>query len=165
MTISVKQIGAVHCGENGYSIVLKPEYAAGLSGLEGYGHIQVVWWCDGCDDERSRAKLTISKPYTNGPETLGVFATRSPERPNPIAISAAQVTYIDAPRGVVGLAWTDANDGTPVLDIKPYVPSVDRVGNPTVPGWCSHWPKSAEESGDFDWASEFTFQDACHESE
>ncbi len=46
---------------------------------------------------------------------------------------------------------------TPVLDIKTYTPSLDRIEAPGVPEWCSHWPKSAEASEHFDWASEFNF--------
>lgn len=45
----------------------------------------------------------------------------------------------------------------PVLDIKPYTPSLDRVETPNVPEWCSEWPKSTEESGNFDWESVFNF--------
>lgn len=58
---------------------------------------------------------------------------------------------------VIGLAYIDAFDGAPILDIKPYTPSIDRVENPAVPDWCSHWPKCYEKSGDFDWESEMNF--------
>jgi tRNA (Thr-GGU) A37 N-methylase len=60
-------------------------------------------------------------------------------------------------KGIIGLAFIDAEDGTPVLDIKPYTPSLDRVENPIVPKWCAHWPKSVESSGSFDWSSVFNF--------
>ncbi|BAL00077.1 hypothetical protein OBV_28780 [Oscillibacter valericigenes Sjm18-20] len=75
-------------------------------------------------------------------------------RPNPIALDCVQVTYIDHENAVIGLAYIEAFDGSPVLDIKPYTPSLDRVENPVVPEWCSHWPNCYEESGDFDWKSE-----------
>ena len=97
------------------------------------------------------------KPYTKGPDTLGVFATRSPQRPNPLALSCAYVTYMDADKGILGLSYIDADDGSPVLDIKPYTPSLDRVEHVEVPAWCAHWPKCVEESGEFDWESEFNF--------
>ena len=58
---------------------------------------------------------------------------------------------------MIGLAYIDANDNTPLLDIKPYTPSMDRIESPTVPDWCSHWPKSLEESSDFPWENEFNF--------
>lgn len=157
MSFTVEQIGTVRCAEDGFSIVLAPEYKKALAGLEGFDYIQVIWWFDGCDNAACRSTLTESKPYKNGPQTLGVFATRSPERPNPIAVSPSYVTHIDMDGGVIHLAWIDANDGTPVLDIKPYTPSVDRVEQPRVPEWCACWPKNVEGSGDFDWSSVFNF--------
>ena len=157
MSFTVHPIGTIHTGENGYTIELEPKYNPALTGLEEFGYVQVLWWFDGCDNPGSRGKLTEPKPYVHGPEVLGTFATRSPERPNPIAVTTAAVTFLDKDRGIVGLAWIDALDKTPVLDIKPYTPSADRVERPTVPGWCAHWPKSVEESGSFDWAAEFNF--------
>lgn len=138
-------------------IALNKSYLPALEGLEGFGHIQVLWWFSGCDNEVSRAKLSEKNPYTHGPAVLGTFATRSPERPNPLALSCAQVTYIDQENGVIGLAYIDADDDSPVLDIKPYSPSFDCVEGPSVPKWCKHWPNSCEESGDFDWENEFNF--------
>ncbi|MDD3780394.1 MAG: SAM-dependent methyltransferase [Proteiniphilum sp.] len=157
MSFTVNSIGAIHAEENTFFIELKPEYKTALIGIEGFGYVQVLWWFDGCDNVASRSKLLERKPYKKGPELLGTFAMRSPERPNPIAISTAYVTYVDFDNGVLGLAWIDANDGTPVLDIKPYTPSADRVEHPIVPDWCAHWPKNVEESGDFDWGAEFNF--------
>lgn len=57
----------------------------------------------------------------------------------------------------VGLYYIDAFPESPLLDLKPYAPSVDRVESPSVPEWCVHWPRSYEESGDFDWEAEFNF--------
>ena len=54
-------------------------------------------------------------------------------------------------------SYIDANDKTSILDIKPYTPSLDRVENPQVPDWCSHWPHSLEESASFAWENEFNF--------
>ena len=86
------------------------------------------------------------------------FATRSPERPNPIALSCSYITYIDEENGIIGLAYIDAENDTPVLDIKPYTPSLDRVENPITPKWCEDWPDSVEKSGEFDWSSVFRFE-------
>lgn len=153
----IKQIGTIRSDDEGFRAEVFPEYRAALSGLEGFSYVNLLWWFDGCDNDACRSVLTEEKPYKKGPETLGVFATRSPERPNPIALSCAYVTYIDAKNGVIGLAYTDANDGSPLLDIKPYTPSLDRVESPAVPDWCAHWSKCVEENGDFDWAAEFNF--------
>lgn len=78
-------------------------------------------------------------------------------RPNPIALTAVEIIHVNYQSGIIQIAYIDANDDTPVLDIKPYTPSLDRVETPVVPGWCSHWPKSLEESGTFAWEQEFNF--------
>ena len=155
--ITLTPIGRIVSNEDEMRIDLDPKYAPALNGLEGFSHVQVLWWFDHCDNGDDRAVLTTQKPYTKGPETLGIFATRSPQRPNPIAVSTAQVTYIDRENASIGLCYIDGFDGTPVLDIKPYTPSLDRVENPSVPEWCAHWPCATEESGAFDWESEFNF--------
>ena len=154
---TIRPIGVVRADDQGFRVEILPAYRAGLVGLAEFGCLQILWWFSGCDTPACRSSLTETKPYTHGPDTLGVFATRSPERPNPIALSCAQVTYLDAENGVIGLAYLDADDGTPVLDIKPYTPSLDRVREPAVPAWCAHWPDCVEESGEFDWEAEFNF--------
>ncbi|MNZ62665.1 putative tRNA (adenine(37)-N6)-methyltransferase [compost metagenome] len=88
---------------------------------------------------------------------MGIFATRSPIRPNPIALSVVQMISVDEDKGVIRIPYIDANQGTPVIDLKPYTPSLDRVESPGVPDWCKHWPKSLEKSSDFDWQDEFNF--------
>ena len=101
--------------------------------------------------------LLEEKPYVKGSARIGVFATRSPMRPNPIAVSSVGIAYVDEATATVGLYFIDAYPGSPVLDLKPYTPSIDRVESPSVPELCTHWPKSYEESGDFDWEVEFNF--------
>ncbi len=157
MNYSLFTIGKTFANEEGFGIEVEPKYRKALEGLDGFSYIQVIWWFTECDNEKSRNKLTEHKPYKNSPDVVGTFATRSPERPNPIAVSTAYVTYIDKENGIIGLGWLDAYDGTPVLDIKPYTPSADRVEKPEVPEWCRHWPQNVETSGDFDWEDEFNF--------
>ncbi len=155
--IKLNPIGNIETDGAGARIVLAPAFRAGLKGLSGYSHVQVLWWMDKCDNPRDRGTLAATKPYKKGPERLGVFAMRSPERPNPIAVTNAAIAYVDEDAGTVGLHWIDAFPGSAVLDLKPYTPSIDRVERPAVPAWCRHWPKSFEESADFDWAAEFNF--------
>lgn len=156
-SFTVISIGSISVSETETFIRLDREYIPALTGLDGFGYVQVLWWFDGCDNEGSRSKLRETSPYKNAPQLLGTFATRSPERPNPIALTAAYVTYIDYENGIIGLSYIDALDGSPVLDIKPYTPSLDRVEEPAVPEWCREWPRSVEQSGDFDWSSVFNF--------
>lgn len=155
--MELKEIGRIKMeGEEMY-LQVNEEYLKGIKGLEGFSNIDVIWWFDRYDNENSRNVLEINKPYKKAPEKLGVFATESPERPNPIAFSVTDVTYIDYEKGRIYITYIDAIENSIVLDIKPYTPSVDRVEHPKVPNWCSHWPLCYEESGDFDWENEFMF--------
>ena len=155
--IKVFPIGKIENDNSGFKIILDPMYKEGLKGLADYSHVQVLWWFDGCDNQKDRGTLIEQKPYKNGPEEIGVFALHSPERPNPIAVSNVNIAYVDEESGTVGLYYIDAFPGSPVLDLKPYTPSIDRIESPVVPKWCSHWPKSYEESGTFNWEAEFNF--------
>ena len=150
-------IGTIENRDGRASVTVDPRYAPGLKGLEGFDHVQILWWMDGCDNDADRGILVERKPYRNGPDEIGVFALRSPERPNPIPVSNAAISFVDAASGTIGLHWIDAFDGSIVLDIKPYTPSADRVERPVTPEWCAHWPKSVEESASFNWGAEFNF--------
>ncbi|MCP1109521.1 tRNA (N6-threonylcarbamoyladenosine(37)-N6)-methyltransferase TrmO [Ohessyouella blattaphilus] len=155
----VSPIGTVHVNEKGMSIEVKREYLPALQALEGFSHLNVVWWFSDFDSEEARAVLEVPQPYAQAPKVMGIFATRSPVRPNPLALTTVEVIHIDYENGMIHIGYIDANDGSPVLDIKPYTPSLDRVETPGVPAWCSHWPKSIEESAKFDWESEFLFSE------
>jgi tRNA-Thr(GGU) m(6)t(6)A37 methyltransferase TsaA len=123
--------------------------------VQGFSHVNVLWWAHFVDEPHLREIVDCDQPYQKAPPRLGLFATRSPVRPNPIGLTVAQVLHIDQESGRVHIAYIDAEDGTPVLDIKPYVPSTDRVQNVGTPVWCEHWPQWYEESGEFDWEAEF----------
>ena len=150
-------VGRICLQEDSMFIRLEPQYIPAIAGLEGFSHIQVLWWFHEFESPDYRGVLNTPQPYRNAPEQMGIFATRSPIRPNPIALTAVEVLHVDYATGVIQIAYIDAHDGSPVLDIKPYTPSLDRVLAPTVPSWCAHWPKSMEESGAFDWSAEFNF--------
>ncbi|PKM52118.1 MAG: tRNA (N6-threonylcarbamoyladenosine(37)-N6)-methyltransferase TrmO [Firmicutes bacterium HGW-Firmicutes-7] len=153
----VNPIGKIRICEDAMFVELDEKYIPALKELKGFSHVNVIWWFDDFDHEEARSVLEVSAPYKNSPEIMGIFSTRSPVRPNPIALTAAQIINIDLEKGIIQIAFIDANDGTPVIDLKPYTPSLDRVEMPEVPKWCSHWPKSLEKSGDFDWEKEMNF--------
>ena len=153
----VSPIGKVNVNNEGMSIKLEAKYIPAMKALDGFSHIQVIWWFSDFDEESLRDTLEAPQPYKTAPAEMGIFATRSPIRPNPIALSAAEVIEIDYAKGNIKVAYIDANDGSPVLDIKPYTPSLDRVESPGVPEWCCHWPMSLEQSGNFNWDDEFNF--------
>lgn len=153
----VSPIGKINVNEEEMFIEIKPNYIPALQALDGFSHINVIWWFSDFDNEEARNTLEVSQPYKKSPDIMGIFATRSPIRPNPIALTAVQVIHIDYEKGIIQIPYIDANNGTPVLDIKPYTPSIDRIETPSLPEWCSHWPKSLEESGSFNWEKEFNF--------
>lgn len=155
--MNLKEIGRIKTDGEEMFLQINEEYMKGLKGLDGFSNIDVLWWFDKCDNSESREVLEIRKPYKKAPEVLGVFATRSPERPNPIALSITEITHIDYNNGRIYITYIDAMNDSIILDLKPYTPSVDRVEKPEVPVWCKHWPLSYEESGNFDWESEFLF--------
>jgi tRNA-Thr(GGU) m(6)t(6)A37 methyltransferase TsaA len=126
----VNPIGNINVNKDGMFIRLKQKYIPALQALDGFSHLSVIWWFSDFDNEETRNVLETPQPYKNAPAVMGIFATRSPVRPNPIALTAVQIIRIDYEKGIIHLAYIDANDGSPVLDIKPYTPSLDTVETP-----------------------------------
>ena len=150
------EIGRVE-KENGlFCIKLQKEFVSALTNINGFSHLDIVWWGSLYDNQEARKILITEKPYKKGPDKLGIFATRSPVRPNPILITTIFVTKIDFEKGVIYTPYIDAEPGTPVLDIKPYHKS-SRIKNLNVPDWCKHWPEWYEDNEHFDWENEFNF--------
>ena len=154
---NIKPIGKINVNEDSMFIKLEEKYIPALQALDGFSHLNIIWWFSDFDSEEARNILEVPQPYKKAPEVMGIFSTRSPVRPNPLALTAVQVFNIDYEKGIIEIAYIDANDNSPVLDIKPYTPSLDKVENPSVPKWCSHWPTSLETSENFDWENEFNF--------
>jgi len=109
-----KGLGARHDAEGELDIL--PEFEPGLADIEGFSHLYVIW----AFDRAKEPKLVVSPPSDNRPH--GVFATRSPRRPNPIALTVVELIRRDGP--VLRVRGVDMLDGTPILDIKPYMSSV-----------------------------------------
>lgn len=107
-------LGAKHDAEGVLEIL--PEFAEGLADIEGFSHLYVIW----VFDRSHRFELTGTPPSDNRPH--GVFATRSPFRPNPIALTVVEVLRRDGVN--LHVRGVDMLDGTPILDIKPYLSSV-----------------------------------------
>ena len=157
MEFKLKQIGVVEQTEEQFAVKIGKDYVQALDGLEGFNWLDIIWWADKFDSDDFRQILEADKPYKNGPDKLGIFATRSPIRPNPVAVTPVFVSSIDYEKGVIMTPYIDAEPGTPVIDIKPYHGSSDRVEGWQVPEWCRAWPESIEESADFDWSTVFNF--------
>ena len=107
-------------------IVFEPEFrvAEALRGIEGYSHLWLIWGFDKVESQKSRAESdswspTVRPPRLGGNKRMGVFATRSPFRPNPIGLSSVRLVGIED--GDLIVSGADVLDGTPIYDIKPYL--------------------------------------------
>jgi tRNA-Thr(GGU) m(6)t(6)A37 methyltransferase TsaA len=100
-------------------VVLAPGYAAGLAGLEAGRWVHLLYWMG------EAARDLIVQAPRHRPDTAGVFAIRSPARPNPVAMGLVRITALDAGTGVLDIDAIDCVDGTPLVDIKPFIATVD----------------------------------------
>lgn len=131
-------------------VVFEPEYRdpQALRGLEGFSHIWLIW-----QFSRSMGagwSPTVRPPRLGGNERMGVFATRSPFRPNPMGLSCVKLEKVElsSPEGpVLWVAGADLMDGTPIYDIKPYLPYADC--KPQAVGGFASAPKEATLTVDF----------------
>jgi tRNA-Thr(GGU) m(6)t(6)A37 methyltransferase TsaA len=110
-----KGLGARHDDEGVLEIA--SEFEAGLADIEGFSHLYVLWLFDRADGFE-----LISTPPADGKRPHGVFATRSPRRPNPIGLTTVELLSRDGPR--LHVRGVDMLDRSPILDIKPYLSSV-----------------------------------------
>ncbi len=114
-------------------LVIGPEHAAGLRGIEGFSHIVVLTWLHLALDAREAVAI-----HPGGDTRLpltGVFALRVAGRPNPIGVSVVPLLRVED--NVLLVRGLDAVDGTPLLDLKPYLPPYDSVPGALLPGWAS----------------------------
>ncbi|GFE51881.1 tRNA (N6-threonylcarbamoyladenosine(37)-N6)-methyltransferase TrmO [Roseobacter cerasinus] len=153
--LTLSPIGHTDTQDGGFIIQLWPNTRPGLTGLSGFSHAIVLWWAHNADSAEARTRLSIQSPYTATSANIGVFATRSEARPNPIGMSVISIAAIDPDAGRVDAHYFDMLPGTPILDLKPYFPASDRVSDARVPAHFDHWPTSLEASATFDWDREF----------
>lgn len=114
------------------TVIFEPEYrtADAVRGLEQYSHIWLLWRFSECADKPFSP--TVRPPRLGGNTRMGVFATRSPFRPNSIGLSCVRLEKIDfetSDTPILHIAGADLMDGTPILDVKPYLPYADSFPN------------------------------------
>jgi len=115
-----------------------PEFCVGLEGLNNFSHIAILYWFHLRDNEEERHTLRVVPRRHPGAPEVGVFASRSPSRPNPIGLCVVELIKIeDCTMLVKGL---DAFEGSPIIDIKPYIPRADSIPDARVPEWTFHGP-------------------------
>ena len=106
--------------------VLDPEYAAGLLSIDSYSHLILLYWLD----LSTAPEMVFTPPFADAPR--GVFATRTPRRPNPIGLSVVQLLGRDG--ATLSVRYLDCVDGTKLIDIKPYQPTTDAEPSASM-GW------------------------------
>ncbi|MFX0174534.1 MAG: tRNA (N6-threonylcarbamoyladenosine(37)-N6)-methyltransferase TrmO [Candidatus Hodarchaeota archaeon] len=133
-------IGFIRKSENGDYLEILSEYRSAMFRLETISHIFVLWWMHKFDDPNARKTFITIPRVTNSlepPQEMGIFATRSPMRPSPVGLTLVKILKVSESQ--VFIDHIDAYDGTPIIDIKPYLPNSDRVEKDIVlPPWFHH---------------------------
>lgn len=119
-------------GDETCDLVVFDEYADCLQGLEDFSHVIVIYWSHLAGDGAREARLVHPAGQRDVP-LVGVFATRSPARPNPVCVTTARL--LEREGNVLKLKGLDAVDGSPVIDIKPHHPRFDAPADVKLAGW------------------------------
>jgi tRNA (adenine37-N6)-methyltransferase len=127
----VKEMGRRDWDQVVSQLIFRPDFEDALEGLKEFSHLIVLFWFHLSPSGQSAAHKTHPQMRPDLP-LVGVFATRSPVRPNPLGM--AVVKLMDQIKNVLIVTGLDALDGTPIVDIKPYLPG-DSVAKIKVPDW------------------------------
>jgi tRNA-Thr(GGU) m(6)t(6)A37 methyltransferase TsaA len=131
--MELTQIGTIHKHEGDTMISLDERYADGLLGIEGFSHIIVCYWLHENDTPAKRETLQVHPRKDESIPLTGVFATHSPLRPNPLAITVCRLLAVDGCS--LRIDEIDAFDGSPVVDIKCYIDWAMPRDDVLLPDW------------------------------
>jgi len=135
----ILSIGHVEKVADNHRLIINNEYEDGLYRLNMISHVYVLWWIHGNDSPEARkAKRVIPRVRESNvpPQEMGTFSTRSPRRPNPIGLTLVKILSIEGCK--ITVDFIDAFDGSPIIDIKPFLPNGDCVENVELPPWFNH---------------------------
>ncbi len=122
-----KNMAAARAAGRPATLEIEPPYRPGLAGLAGTSHVVILSWLG-----FAPRNLIVQQPrHATAPK--GVFALRSPARPNPVGLHVARLVELDAEAGLLTLDAIDVLDGTPAIDLKPYFASIDSFADATPP--------------------------------
>ena len=130
-SFGLKPVGVIRKGDNQVRIEIFDAFTEGLLGLDGFSHIYVLYWFHQNDAPEKRRTLQVHPRKDQRIPLTGVFATHSPQRPNLIGLTLCKILYIAGNK--IYLEDIDALDGSPVIDIKCYIPGA--VSDVRVPDW------------------------------
>ncbi len=131
--LKVHPIGRVHKAGQVIALEIFPAYRDALLGLDGFSHVVVIYWFDQNDTPGERSTLRVHPRGDRRNPLRGVFATRSPVRPNLIGLSTCEIKSVEG--GRVLIESIDAYNGSPIIDLKPFIPGNDCVSAAEVPAW------------------------------
>jgi tRNA-Thr(GGU) m(6)t(6)A37 methyltransferase TsaA len=131
-------VGRVEVKGTSVRIVVFEKYAGALLGLDGWSHVNVFYWFDKNDVPHKRGILQVHPRDDAKNPLTGVFACRSPVRPNLIALSVCRIVAVEG--RAVTVEKIDAFDGTPVVDLKPFIPPDEPRTGVRVPDWAKRGP-------------------------
>jgi len=130
---SISPVGVVRTHDNAACIDIFDAYRDAMLGLEGFSHIQVLFWFHENDTPEIRRTLQVHPRKDPSNPLTGVFATHSPMRPNLIGLTRCRILGIEGPR--IAIDGIDARDGSPVIDIKCFIPDAQPLEDVRLPGW------------------------------
>ena len=134
----IQPIGKVEEEGETSKVRIYPKFTKALQGIEGFSHVIILYWFHLRDNKKDRNTLkVIPKRHPGAPE-VGVFACRSPARPNPIGLCVTQLLEVED--NVLIVKGLDALKDSPIIDIKPYSPRADMIANTKVPDWALQGP-------------------------
>jgi tRNA-Thr(GGU) m(6)t(6)A37 methyltransferase TsaA len=137
-TLTIEPIGQVERRQGKVYIVVDPAWSDALDGIEAFSHLWVMYWFHGNDTPEKRRILKVHPRGNPANPLTGVFATRAPVRPNLVGLQACRLVGRQGNRlEVTGL---DAWDGSPVVDLKPYIPQIDAHQDALLPSWAEGPP-------------------------
>lgn len=124
--------------DNITTVRIYDEYCDGIYRLSAFSHIIILYWFHNRDNKEHRSVLRVKPKMHKGAPEIGVFTSRSPSRPNPIGLCVTELVSAEGCRLTVkGL---DAEKGSPIVDIKPYLPRADAIPDARVPEYMHHGP-------------------------
>jgi tRNA-Thr(GGU) m(6)t(6)A37 methyltransferase TsaA len=129
----IKERGKGHTAPATATIEIDKSLTEALDNLDEFSHIIVIYYIH---KAHRPAPMKVYPRHHAHPHQVGVFASRSPDRPNPIGKSTVRLLRREG--NILTVAGLDALDGTPVLDIKPYITGLDSVAKATAPPWTKH---------------------------
>ena len=129
-------VGAVEvAGEEEAEVRIFPEFCDALKGVDGFSHVIILYWIHLRDNEKERSVLQVVPRARADNVKVGVFACRSPARPNPIGLCVVKLMRVEG--CVLTVKGLDAFAGSPIIDVKPYIQRRDAVPDACTPEWIS----------------------------